>query len=292
MLNDKKTIVIILASLAVLVVGVFGYLRYSEFCQPTLESDAYMKIQVERGILVRASNPAIIQGLNAGLKEAKRKMSWGQWWLDTGLSGCRNIFPPQPFPTLPAPFMPTITPPQLPPQTQEPTELPVSPVPLVSPLMPEVNPDPKDNLNTGPIDEQEKRLYRNEAFGFEVKYPASFKAERWLLVVDAIAPRKVGVNFTGELKDGIHVKLAVLASQMREDVGMGMLCGEGGCDGPPGTINFAGQKWDHPSYYSAWTKHNNIFFAIGISAQDGRKTGSTDSIFQEFTESFHFLKSD
>ena len=164
MLNDKKTIVIILASLTVLVIGIFGYLRYAKFCQPTLESDAYMKIQVERGIVVRASNPAIIRELDAGLKEAKRKMSWGQWWLDTRLSGCRKIFPPQPFPTLPTPFMPTTTPTQPPPQTQAPADTRSWGERFRDKTIPEVK-------------GVTWQTYTNKEYGFEMEYPKGMEIE-------------------------------------------------------------------------------------------------------------------
>jgi hypothetical protein len=38
-------------------------------------------------------------------------------------------------------------------------------------------PDLIDNLNIGPVDGEGNRLYRNEYFGFEFKYPATFSAD-------------------------------------------------------------------------------------------------------------------
>ncbi len=166
MLIGKKTIVIILASLAIFVVGVFGYLRYAEFCQPILQSDAYDRDQIKRGIVVRATNPAIIRELDAGLKEYNKKRSWGEWWQETKFSGCSKIFPPQQI-TLPAPFMPvmpTMTPQQVPPQTQTPTDTRSWGERFKDPAIPEV---------TG----VEWQTYTNKEYGFEMEYPMGMEIE-------------------------------------------------------------------------------------------------------------------
>lgn len=153
------------------------------------------------------------------------------------------------------------------------------------PFSPEPNPDPQDNLNTGPIDEQKMRLYRNEMFGFEIKYPAHFKGERWIL----IANYKIGVKFTGKLNDGREAWFGVTVSPRQED--LGIVCGEGGCDGVPEEITIAGQKWTRPQgYYLAWVKHNNTFYAIGVDISGHKKDDSIDLLFKEFGGSFHFLK--
>ena len=286
MLNSKKTIVIILASLAVLVVGVFGYRRYAEFCQPPLQSDAYLRDQIDRGIVVRATNPAIIRELDAGLKEYKKKRNWGEWWQETTFSGCSKIFPPQQIILPGAPFMPTITPPQLPPQTQAPADTRSWGERFRDKTIPEV---PGVTWQT----------YTNNEYGFEMEYPVGWGIQETNLSVSQNTNLKPNLKFYIEPYKW-HAEVLYLSLSkgtirdlfFRKDTYWTDRINKGltpdASVGATSAYIYFSERYDPQIDLNILFEKDN--FTYDFSQSMGARSYGNDKIIEHMIKTFHFLK--